>query len=59
MHPVVFVEDIRCEVKFKCFLLVHGVLVGVQMHHTIHHLAAVTHVVRHAGRVLVLIGMCF
>lgn len=39
--------------------LFHNVPRCVHMHDTIHHLATVTHIGGHAGRVLVLIGVCF
>lgn len=39
--------------------LLHYIPCCVYMHDTIYHLAAVTHVRRHAGRVRVLVGVCF
>lgn len=39
--------------------LIHSVPRRVQVHNTIHHLTAVTHIRGHAGRVHVLIGVCF
>lgn len=57
------IQPHRGATRFMGFMinisLFHNVPRCVHMHDTVHHLAAVAHVMGHAGRVLVLIGMPF